>query len=425
MKKMILTTGVAAIGMTSLQAAYAPGLSSMEKSKPWSISLAVRGFYDDNPLTAPSATKDGSFGFEVAPTLSFNLPLEQTFIGLNYAYSLRYYENRRNNNLDQSHNFGAKLDHAFSERYKVQLAENFIIAQEPTVIDPNGIITTPLRTDGNNLHNIAGVTFSAQVTELIGLEVGYANNIYDYEQNAADVTSPLNPLGIGSRSAVLDRMEQLISLSLRYQIQPKLIGILGYQYGMSDFNSDELIFAGVTSKARNTRSHYVFVGADNTFNERLSGSLRVGARFTDYYNDANASNETTPYVDGSLSYAYNPGSFVQFGVRVDKNATDVVGTSAASPTVDQKSVGIYAALTHRITARLSGNLLGQYQLSSFNGGSADGKKDNFYIFGANLNYLINPHLSAELGYNFDRLDSDLAGRSYSRNRVFVGIKGTY
>ena len=428
MKKIILTTGVAAIGMTSLQAAYAPGLSTLEKSKPWSVSLAVRGFYDDNPLTSPSATKDGSFGIEVAPTFSFNLPLEQTFIGLNYAYSLRYYENRPDNKIDQSHNIGAKLDHAFSERYKIQLAENFIVAQEPTVLDPNGLITTPLRTDGNNLHNIAGITFSAQVTELIGLEIGYLNNLYNYDQSAADVASASNPSGAGSQSALLDRVEQLISLSLRYQLQPKLVGILGYQYGMADYNSNELIFGPptpVTSEVRNTRSHYLFVGADNTFNERLSGSLRLGARFIDYYNDVSANNKIAPYLDASLSYAYNPGSFVQFGIRVDHNATDIVGSNAADPTVDQQSMGLYGSVTHRITSRLSGNLLGQYQLSQFNGGSVDGSKDNFYILGASLNYLISPHMSAEAGYNFDRLDSDLPGRSYSRNRVFVGLKGTY
>ncbi|MBC8003368.1 MAG: outer membrane beta-barrel protein, partial [Opitutaceae bacterium] len=385
MKKIILSTGVMAVGIASLHAAYAPGLSTMETSKPWSVSLAVRGFYDDNPYTAPSGLTEPSFGVEVTPTFSLNLPFEQTFIGLNYAYSMRYFENRPDNNVDQSHIIGAKLEHAFSERYKIQLADTFIIAQEPTVLDPNGIITTPIRTEGNNLHNIASVTFNAQITELIGLELGYANNYYDYEQDAGDVTSPTNPFGVGSRSALLDRMEQLISLSLRYQIQPTLIGILGYQYGMADYNSDELIFGPptpVTSEVRNTRSQYFFVGVDNTFNDRMSGSLRVGGRYTDYYNNANADNNVTPYVDGSLSYTYNPGSFIQAGIRVDKNATDVVGTNAADPTVDQQSGALYAALTHRITGKLSGNLLGQYQLSKFEGGSVDGSRDNFYIVGA-------------------------------------------
>lgn len=415
-------------GVASLQAAYAPNLSTMETSKPWSVSLAVRGFYDDNPFTAPSGKTEPSFGVEVTPTFSLNMALEQTILSLNFAYSMRYYEARPDNNVDQSVVLGGKLEHAFSERSKVQVYDSFIYSQEPTVIDPNGIITNPFRTDGNNFHNIGGLTFNRQMTELLGLEVGYLNNFYDYQQNAADVVSPGNPLGIGSRSALLDRMEQLISLSLRYQVNPKLIGILGYQFGMTDYNSDELIFGPptpITSEIKNNRAQYFFVGVDSTINDRMSGALRLGGRYTDYYNDPGADNKVTPYADGSLSYTYSPGSFLQLGVKVDKNATDQVGSNVANPTVDQQSAAVYASMTHRITAKLSGNLLGQFQTSRFEGGSLDGQRDNFYIFGAGLNYMISRHISADLTYSFNRLDSDLPDRSYSRNQVFLGIKGTY
>jgi hypothetical protein len=45
--------------------------------------------------------------------------------------------------------------------------------------------------------------------------------------------------------------------------------------------------------------------------------------------------------------------------------------------------------------------------------------------GLNLAYRINQFLSAEAGYNYDKVDSDLVGRSYSRNRVYVGVRATY
>ncbi len=43
---------------------------------------------------------------------------------------------------------------------------------------------------------------------------------------------------------------------------------------------------------------------------------------------------------------------------------------------------------------------------------------------------INKFLEAHAGYNYDRLDSGLnsglgADRSFTRNRVYVGIKATY
>src|SRR5438045_4057872 len=116
MKKFLTSAGLVALGVSSLQGAYAPDLTPMEASKPWSVSAALRGFYDSNPTTSPDDMAEESFGYEVTPSVSLNLPLDQTFIGASYEYSLKYYEDRPNNKYDQSHNFDARLDHAFSER---------------------------------------------------------------------------------------------------------------------------------------------------------------------------------------------------------------------------------------------------------------------------------------------------------------------
>ena len=89
MKKLLTSAGLVAFSVSSIQAAYSPSLSDMERSKPWSLSAALRGFYDDNYTTAPNSTKRDSFGFEVSPSASLNLPLDQTFVGLKYEYSLR------------------------------------------------------------------------------------------------------------------------------------------------------------------------------------------------------------------------------------------------------------------------------------------------------------------------------------------------
>ena len=51
MKKFLTSAGFIALGVSGLQAAYAPDLTPMEASKPWSVSAALRGFYDDNYTT--------------------------------------------------------------------------------------------------------------------------------------------------------------------------------------------------------------------------------------------------------------------------------------------------------------------------------------------------------------------------------------
>jgi hypothetical protein len=50
-------------------------------------------------------------------------------------------------------------------------------------------------------------------------------------------------------------------------------------------------------------------------------------------------------------------------------------------------------------------------------GDFDGDTDLLYLVGVNFNYELNPHLAFEAGYNWDKLDSDLTNRSYTRNRA--------
>jgi hypothetical protein len=107
------------------------------------------------------------------------------------------------------------------------------------------------------------------------------------------------------------------------------------------------------------------------------------------------------------------------GFRYDRNATDV-GTS-----LEQNTASLYASLNHRITPQLTGTLLGQAYYSEFEEGPTDGDVDYMVLLGGNLEYQIAQHWSTELGYNFDRLDSDLPLRSYTRNRVYVGVRARY
>ena len=423
MKKIIASAGVAALGAASLQAAYAPGLSPVEKSKPWTISASLRGFYDDNYLTSNKANERDSFGIELSPSLALNLALDQTLIGFSYQYSLRWYEDRSQNSADHTHQAKFKLNHAFNERFKVEVKDDFVVAQEPQVIDPSGAVTTPLRNDGNNLRNIARVGLSAELTPIIGLDVSYQNSIYDYDQT-----------GSGSRSALLDRMEHLGNINGRWQAAQNTAGLFGYMYGAAGYTSDDSLdqltdFGApfVDPAIRDSTSHTVYLGVDQIFTSKLNASLRLGAEFTDYPDATGGMDDSTtsPYVDGSATWTYNPGSYLQLGLRVDRNATDIAFQNAATPTQDQLSTSAYASINHRITPRLTGSLLGHFQHSTFNGGANDGDSDNFFMAGLNLSYQINAFLSTEAGYNYDRLDSDISGRSFTRNRVYIGVRATY
>jgi uncharacterized protein (PEP-CTERM system associated) len=128
-----------------------------------------------------------------------------------------------------------------------------------------------------------------------------------------------------------------------------------------------------------------------------------------------------------LSYNYIDSGTATFGFRHSRNQTDVTGATSTSTsfTQDQESSTLYGSIVQKLTPKITGTLTGQYQNSVYNGGSANGSADNFYLVGLNLAYQFMPNLSAELGYNYDLLKSGLPNRAYDRNRVYLGVTGSY
>jgi hypothetical protein len=136
-------------------------------------------------------------------------------------------------------------------------------------------------------------------------------------------------------------------------------------------------------------------------------------------------------VDANVTWTYTTGSYAQLGVRHQLAQTDV-GFIGTSPNLDSESTSVYASVNHRIFGGLVGSVIGQYQHSSYSDSVASSTDDNYFMAGVNLTYEINKFLAAEIGYNYDRLDSDLGSvpytgwnRSFTRNRVYFGIRGTY
>jgi len=179
------------------------------------------------------------------------------------------------------------------------------------------------------------------------------------------------------------------------------------------------------AEVRNGASHYGYIGADHTFNPDLTGSLRGGVRYTDYYNDPNGQTQLTPYFRASMRYVYATESFAELGLQYDQTATDLIGaTSSGSFTTSGDTITVFGSVTHRIMPKLYGSLIGQYQYSRYNGGYYDGQAEAFYTAGLNLEYRFNMHFSGDVGYNYDYLSSDI-GRTYGRNRVYLGLTARY
>src|SRR5690242_7803174 len=120
MKKLVASVGLVALGTSGLQANPVLG-TSIDSSKPWSASVTLRGFYDDNIDTLKDNGRD-AFGFEVNPAIGVAAQWEGTKFGANYQYAFKYYDRKplgNSDNYDQTHTFDIALTHAFSPQYNI------------------------------------------------------------------------------------------------------------------------------------------------------------------------------------------------------------------------------------------------------------------------------------------------------------------
>lgn len=470
MNRIIASVGLVALGAASVQAQSSV---TTTPAKWWNVQATVRGFYDDNLNSVPHPTSsDRVWGYQLSPGVGITLGNDQTTFIADYTYSFLYYDHKPSGNTehyDQDHVFNAALSHAFNERYKIRVHDSFTIGQEPDALRQDAAFHTPFRVAGDNIVNSGGVVFNAELTPIFGVEIGYDNAYYNYDDRfsqagyspAGSVFNPVTGLwefdGGGSNSknisstgvvspslsGALDRIEQMPHISALWHVQPDTTASISYQFSQIDYTADEVIggsvlaldpFTGIVSpvdpsglphsKDRDNRGHTLYVGLDHQFRPDFYGSVQAGATYYDYYNVDKSS--FGPYARLALTYVYLPESSLTAGFQQGRAATDIIGgTTKDSLVLDAEDSVLYAVVHHRIIPHLYGNLNGSAQHSIFNGGVFDGKTEDFYEFGANLQYVFNANFSAHIGYDFNRLDSDIGGRSYSRNKVYIGATASY
>lgn len=423
MKRIIATTGMAALGAAALQPALA------QEAKPWNVSATVRSFYDDNYFTLPSratapgqATKRSSWGMEFSPSASYRLTRDQTTVDLSSRYGMRYFEDRTSGSADHSLDLGFVIGHQLTEKQKLTLTDSFAMAQEPGVLDA-GSVATFGRTSGNNLRNNIELKYAIdEIVERWSAEVSYANTFFDYQQDFDSSGLP------GARSALLDRVEHLFTLAGRYRIfdETSTELLMGYSFGLVDSTSKDPLDAALNlPSTRDRLTHYFFTGLGHRFTPDLRVNGRVGVQYVEYPNAGSAApafngSNTSPYVDASATWDYLPGSSAQLGMRHIRITTDV------ATSVDAEATTVYSSVNHEFNPDLRGSLLAQYQLSQYRQTvGTPNVSDNIFGIGVNLEWRFHQFWTLEGGYNYDRQDADLAGRSYYRNRLYIGFKASW
>jgi hypothetical protein len=352
-------------------------------------------------------------------------------VAASYIYAIKYYDHTPQGNadrFDQTHTFNLAVNHAFSPRYQISAVDSFVIGQEPDMLRAGQSLETFERLPGDNIRNYGIINLDGQLTPVFGFQLGYANSLFDYHDDGGfdqDKPNPSHP-NTPSQSGLLDRLEHEIHIDARFQLEPNTVGILGYKFRLANYTGDELIAPGLKSEVRDSRMHYVYGGVDHNFRPDLTASLRGGASFIEYYNDPTNPSDVAPYVMASLRYTYMLESYLDAGFSYDRTATDQFSVSDNGKILHDAQTGtIWASLNHRLAPHLYGGVTGQIQNSTYQGGVQNNEDDWFYLVGVSLEYRFNRYFSCHAGYNFDKLNSQIEGRDFDRNRVYIGLTAGY
>ncbi len=431
MKKLFISAGLVAVGTANIQQAMADSTAlAPTPSNIWSAGGTLRGFYDSNYAIQNTGSNKGSYGIELSPTVSFNDSLQQTDIGVRYTYGLYWYQQRQisgANPFDQTHQVDMWLDHSFNERWKATVSDTFASGQEPELIGNSsgpGGSAVPYRVNGNNIGNHANFILDTQWTRELSTKLHYSNDFYDYQQSGGNANNP-------SLAGLLNQDEQNAGLDLQWHFDPETMAFVGYSFDYLDYIGNEQIgtIAGVgpfSSSYRNSYSHQLYAGLQHDFTANLTGNVQAGAQYVDNFNQTTpGSTAWSPYAPASINYTYLPGSYVQLGFSQGDNSTYVLAPLGNSGVIQYQETSIfYGSINHHFTEKLIGTALAQYSYSEFHGSYSLGP-DVVYSAGLNLTYIINRHLSSDIGYNYDRLRSDVVGAAYERNRFYIGLTATY
>src|SRR5208282_3823931 len=316
-----------------------------------------------------------------------------------------YYQKREElgeNPIDQTQQFDLWVDHAFTERWQARVQDSFVMGQEPELIDPRLSVLT--RTEGNNIGNTGTLTLDTAWTRLFSTALKYQNSFFDY-QNSGATTATLATQG-ASYAGLLNRIDQTVSLDLQWHVAPETVAFFGGSFEWVNYTGDEPIAidpitsAVYYSSSRNSRSYYGYVGVQRSMLANLSFTAKGGVQYTDNYNDPSGATSLNPYADLSLIYTYLPGCYAELGFTQMQTATDQVSPdpSNGSIAMSTESSTVYASINHKLTPKLLGTVIGQWQHSVYNQGSYNNQADDYYSLGVNLSYSFNQHFSVDAGY---------------------------
>lgn len=364
----------------------------------FTVTLDVREAYDDNIYTTQNGPgKIGSMKEIISPSFLFSYPMENSTFDARYTFSLTHYDHRPNSGaFDQDHDVVLRYNHAFSDRFNLDLRDEGGYHVDPSLLDALGSTTR----EGGYYSNIFTAELTAQWTPLFGTVTSYSNNFITYENN-----------DIGDQQ---NSDENTVSQDFRFAFWPTVTLAVGAIYDNIEYLGSP---RGFTNYTANT-------GLDWQALPSLSLGFRVGGSITEINQESGTSE--SPYASANINWQLGERSRLIGSYVHTVTPTDIFYAEG------QESDRFTANFLYNITPNITTHFEGIYshnditdELLTLSGPSNSGFTEDVLSFDTGVTYHYNQYLDFEAGYTFANVNSGNIFEEYTRNQVYVGVRGTY
>ena len=407
------------------------GSAGQTGTKPFTATVAIREGYDSNPLTQSYQSNQdiqSSTYSSIQPSLGYNYTGLQADAAFRYDFSGTYYPSiNQSYDIQYAQTLNGRYTYAVDPRTSFTLADVFLYTEQPLVQSfvQQGI--TPFF-NTSTMNNLATVEADYRVTDRLSMITRWNNTL----------------VYLGGNSSNNNYMNNGAFQQFRLDFTPETVGTVSFDYQIYDYDNDNTY--------RDNQQVALSFGADHTFLPTLFFSGRAGIQLNDNFGLADndvivgtgglGSGEqeigVNPFASISSTWSYEQKSFVSAGFSMQVQQSNLA-TSA-----DSQAYTINLNWDHQFTEKLSViqsffvNLavftpeLSQSQTQSLYPGAVyqgSGQRTTV-TYQCKFAYEFFPYLSAELGWSYTSYGSyfDLNngnGGSYTRNQIYLGVRGTY
>ena len=421
------------LGLAQIQ-----GSAGQMDTKPFSATVALREGYDSNPLTQSyQSTQDiqSSTYTSVQPSVNYNYDGLQAYAALRYDFSGTYYPSlNQSYDIQYAQTLQGRYTYQFDPRTSLSAANNFVYTEQPQLaafvqqgISP--LVQTNASGLSSTINNLATLELDYRVTDRLSMITKWNNTVVSQG---------------GSTASSGNYMNNGAFQQFRLDFTPETVGTFTFDYQLYDYNNDNTY--------RDNQQVSFSVGADHTFLPELSFSGRVGIQLNDNFGLADNTNlisagglgsgeqeiGATPFASISSTWSYEQRSFMSAGFSMQVQQSNLNTSS------DSEAYTLNLNWDHQFTEKFSviqsffvnlavftPELTQQQTQNLYPGATYQGSGQQTTVtYQCKFAYQFLPYLSAELGWTYNSYGSyfDLNngnGGSYTRNQVYLGLRGTY